>query len=154
APTAKLTVAGTTGVDGIAFPDGSLQIRAAKGTRYCGVTASSYDGLGVGGWTGAAAKCRAVAACSSTRAYMCDSRAINQHLQDGASPTPPNSGYAWVADTYWSYSGTGNQQVTACAGWTSNGSANPYNGAVWDAAYNSPSNFFPCNYSFKIMCCD
>ncbi|MCX6106655.1 MAG: hypothetical protein NTY08_12570, partial [Proteobacteria bacterium] len=47
APTAKLTVAGTTGVDGIAFPDGSLQIRAAKGTRYCGVTASSYDGLGV-----------------------------------------------------------------------------------------------------------
>ena len=30
APTAKLTVAGTTGVDGIAFPDGSLQIRAAR----------------------------------------------------------------------------------------------------------------------------
>ena len=152
-PSAKLEVAGTEGTDGIKYPDGKIQLRAAAGTHYCGVTAATYTGSTVGGWTGAAAKCRAVSGCSSTRAYMCSSDAIVKHQQDSGSPAVPTSGSSWISDNYYTYYASTSYYL-GCSGWTSNSSGQ--GGAAWAGAAGGAgvATWGYCNATYQITCCD
>ena len=124
-------------------------------THYCGYTSSAYNGAGVGGWSGAGAKCRAVSGCSSTRAYMCSSDALAKHQQDSGTPALPTSGNYWISDQYYTETG-GAGYKAGCSGWTTSSTAAPNTGANWTGVANGAGlvTISYCNNNFAIMCCD
>src|SRR3954469_7233796 len=76
------------------------------GGSYCGVSATTYNGGEVGGYTGAKATCEA--ACATTTAHMCDAAEINRSKQLGITmPDGP-----WVA-TF-----TSGNTAQDCISWT------------------------------------
>lgn len=141
-PGQKLTVAGTieSSSGGIKFPDGNIQ--TTSHSTYCGVTASTYTGSGVGGWSGAVSKCQT--ACGISNSYMCSFSDLAFYFQTGGSSLGPNS--FWISDTYYD---NGFGAISACVGWTSNSS-----GEVGSILYNGTTGSYNrCNDSFAIACC-
>lgn len=109
---------------------------------YCGVTASTYNGSTVGGYTGAKSKCET--ACGNTNAHMCTAHELSISRQLNITITQPSwySAYGyWIGDIT-------PRNITECSGWTSNsategGSNNNAGGPTWNL----------CNSLFQIACC-
>jgi hypothetical protein len=108
---------------------------------YCGVTAATYTGSTVGGYTGAKSKCET--ACGNTNAHMCTSHEMSLSRQHGISPTEPS----WYS-SYGYWLGTASLNVYDCNVWTSassgqGGSTNNSGGSSWNS----------CDNSLRIACC-
>jgi hypothetical protein len=140
-PAAKLHVGGTAGVDGIMFPDGTLQT-SANSRKYCGNTASSYTGSTVGGYAGAATKCAAATGCG-TQARMCTQNDIFESRVTGGSVPGAE---AWIV-------GINGSGLKDCGAWgsTSNNGVT----AVDDPGSGMVDiNGRSCSSSYPIACCN
>lgn len=109
------------------------------GGTYCGVTATTYDGSAVGGYTGAKAKCET--ACASATAHMCDAVEIGRSEQLGIAP----ANGAWVA----AFTDT-TDTTTDCISWTNNTNNN---GMVWNQSLPMILHA-GCGTAHAIACCD
>jgi hypothetical protein len=105
----------------------------------------TYDGMQVGGYDGAKAKC--AAATGSSSAHMCTGDELSRSAASGMGP-PANFG--WYAGWY-RYDNSA-QAVTYydCAGYSSNvpTSGGPVAGTGWAPTTRS------CNSAYAILCCD
>lgn len=89
-------------------------IESAPVGTYCGQSASTYDGAGVGGYTGAKTKCQA--ACGNTNAHMCTAHEIVLSLQNGISVP----GSLWISNYFVAVSPNAGNNLYDCQGWTVN----------------------------------
>jgi hypothetical protein len=119
---------------------------SALGT-FCGVTASTYDGAGVGGYTGAKTKCET--ACSDTRAHMCTSHEIAISAQLG-NTFPENTWY-WFSAGAWGYVGVANV-AGDCMGWSEINSGY-YGQSVARLSDVYQFDKAPCSNARRIACC-
>lgn len=106
----------------------------------------TYDGLAVGGYSGAKAACEA--ATSSVSAHMCTGEEIARSAAVGiASPSTT----CWYAGLYRSNDGTP-VVMADCGAYTNNsasvGGAVNHSGGSWAPTIN------PCNAALPILCCD
>ncbi|HNE19406.1 MAG TPA: hypothetical protein PKG67_01240 [Turneriella sp.] len=120
----------------------------ALGT-FCGVTASTYDGTGVGGWAGGKTKCEV--ACGDTRAHMCTEHEFQISAQLGIDFSPMASSDHWYAANMSEYTAP-SQQTSNCGGWTSNNSA-AYSRTVTQISGRPSSGVTACNAARRISCC-
>lgn len=105
---------------------------------YCG----TYNGLGVGGYTGAKALC--ITACGNSNAHMCTAHEISISRQLGISVTNG----PWYSSAAFYNTSSGTLNVTDCLGWTSASSSEV--GPITNTP-NGQNNL--CNAFAPVACC-
>ena len=130
-PSSSSDAATKSYVDSVAGGGGGGGLRT-----YIGATSTSYDGVGVGGYSGGNTLCNL--AFSGSRMCM---------AADFINGRPKSEGW------YSTFAGTqiSGQNLQDCQGWTSN--AGTQYGPMWDAGSNNPSNAV-CSAQKKILCCN
>jgi hypothetical protein len=122
----------------------------ALGGVYKQATADPYNGLTVGGPTGAKAKCEA--ATGSAAAHMCTPEEMVRSLQLGVAP-PAEPGWIYTGSAAYFVPGGTGKTADDCSGWTA--STSSALGMTWvgggPPTFASPQ---ACNLTFKILCCD
>lgn len=110
---------------------------------YCGRTGATYNGAGVGGYTGAKALCET--ACNNTNAHMCTPHEISLSKQLGVAITTGSD--LWMS-TFMAATNI-SDLVGDCSGWQNSGATN--HGAI-HAMSGLPSKS-ACSTSLPIACC-
>lgn len=134
---------------------------SSEGGGFCGVTAQTFAGAAVGGYTGAKTKCQT--ACATSTAHICSSDEMVRYASTGGTH---GQGSGWIATGVPSTSpgvsgGSANAEyVTDCKGFTTsqpNGVAGANNGAAWIWTVSAPAGnagVVGCDSAQPIACCD
>lgn len=125
--------------------------QSTEGGGYCGLTAATFTGSAVGGYSGAKAKCQTACGGSST-AHVCSSEEM---VRFGATGGTHAAATAWIATGVASVTAT-SLPIEDCRTFTS-ASNNEY-GVVWVWPAGAPVSGYPhvvgCDLPQQVACCD
>jgi hypothetical protein len=117
-------------------------------TAYVGVTAT-FNGLQVGGYTGAKQKCQAAFMASS---HMCTTEELARSAQTGVA-MPANPG--WYSASTRDGTGVGSAITNDCFGWSDSTAGGNNNGAIaYQAGSTVAFSLGTCDQTNPILCCD